>query len=65
MKNRAYEIARYCKYDGYQEALASMIYKFFDKKKESGVNANEEVAEDLHKLIIKKDNLTTIFWQQI
>ena len=42
-----------------------MIYKFFDKKKESGMNANEEVAEDLLKLVIKKDNLTTVFWQQI
>ena len=29
------------------------------------MNANEEVAEDLLKLVIKKDNLTTVFWQQI
>ena len=33
LKIKAYEIARYCKYDGYQRALAGMIYKFFDKKK--------------------------------
>ena len=32
LKERAYEIARNCKYDGYQRALASMVYKFFDEK---------------------------------
>ena len=30
---------KYPKFDGYQKGLASMIYKFFDKKsKDSGVN---------------------------
>ena len=29
LKDRAYEVARNRKYDGYQRALASMIYKFF------------------------------------
>ena len=32
LKDRAYEIARNCGYDGYQRALASMVNKFFDKK---------------------------------
>ena len=32
LKNRAYEIARNPKYDGYQGALESMVYKSFDKK---------------------------------
>ena len=32
MKDRAYEIARNRGYDGYQGALASMVYKIFDKK---------------------------------
>ena len=41
LKNRAYEIARNCKYDGYQRALATMVYKFFDKKTGSGVSVNE------------------------
>ena len=45
------------KYDGYQEGLASMAYKFFDKKsKVGGVNIpsefNEQLAEELHKPII-------------
>ena len=44
------------KYDGYQRGLASMIYKFFDKKS-SGSLVNEpnyQLANGLHKLIIKK-----------
>ena len=31
-KDRAYEITKNHGYDGYQRALASMVYKFFDKK---------------------------------
>ena len=54
MKHRAYEIARNCKYDGYQRALTSMVYKFSDKKTESVVSVNEQLAEELHKPIIKK-----------
>ena len=37
-KGRTCEIALNPQYDGYQKGLPSMIYKFFDKKKESGVN---------------------------
>ena len=33
MKDRTYEIARNRGYDGYQRALASMVYKVFDKKR--------------------------------
>ena len=54
MKNRAYEIARNRKYDGYQRALASMVYKFFDKKIGSGVSVNEKLAEELYEAVIKK-----------
>ena len=36
LKDRAYEIAMNPKYDGYQKGLASMVYKFFDKKIGSG-----------------------------
>ena len=49
MKDRAYEIA-----GNYHGALASMIYKFFDKKTGSGVSANEQQAKGLHKPVIKK-----------
>ena len=37
----------------YQRALASMVYKFFDKKTRSGVNINEQLAEELHKPVTK------------
>ena len=30
-----------------------MVYKFFDEKTESGTSVNEQLAEELHKLIIK------------
>ena len=32
LKNRAFNIAKDPKYDGYQRGLASMVYKFFDSK---------------------------------
>ena len=54
MKDRAYEIARNRKYDGYQRALASMVYKAFDKKTGSGISVNQQLAEELHKPVIKK-----------
>ena len=54
MKDRAYEIVRNCKYDGYQRTLASMINKFFGKKAGPGVSVNEKLSEELHKPVIKK-----------
>ena len=32
LKNKAFDIAKDPKYDGYQRGLASMAYKFFDSK---------------------------------
>ena len=70
LKNKAFDIAKDPKYDGYQRGLASMVYKFFglkvaspDKKAVgSGVKRvntkitpqNEQLAEELHKPIIRK-----------
>ena len=34
--DKAYNIAKYPKYGGYQGGLPSMFYKFFDKKLPSG-----------------------------
>ena len=34
LKGRAYEIARNCNYDECQRALASIVYKIFDKKQD-------------------------------
>ena len=35
LKDKAFKIASNPKYDGYQRGLASMVYKFFDKKSAS------------------------------
>ena len=32
LRDKAFKIASDQKYDGYQRGLASMVYKFFDKK---------------------------------
>ena len=32
LRDKAYDIASNPKYDGYQRGLASIVYKFFDKK---------------------------------
>ena len=32
LKDKAFNIAKNSKYDGYEKGLASMVYKFFDKK---------------------------------
>ena len=63
LRNRAFNIAEDQKYDGYQRGLASMVYKFFDKKsKGSGAKhvnikftpQNQQLADKLHKPIIRK-----------
>ena len=58
LRDKAFNIAKNPKYDRYQKGLASMVYKFFDKKSAgSGVNTNvnnEKLAEELHKPIIRK-----------
>ena len=45
--------------DRYQRGLASMIYKFFDKKSarsgiKNEVTQNQQLAEELHKPVIRK-----------
>ena len=42
LHNKAFKIAENPKYDGYQKGLASMTYKFFDKK--SAMLANKSAA---------------------
>ena len=49
LRDKAFNIAENPKYDRYQQGLASMIYKFFDKKsKSSGVNkhANDKIKQN-------------------
>ena len=50
-KDKAFKIVSDPKYDGYQRGLASMVYKFFDKKSSgSGVGnePNYQLADELH-----------------
>ena len=57
LRDKAFKIASDPKYDGYQRGLASMVYKFFDKKSSgSGIinEANYQLADELHKPIIRK-----------
>ena len=52
IRDRTYEIPRNSNYDGYGRALASMVSKFFDKKTDSVISPNEQLAEELHKPVI-------------
>ena len=66
LKDKAFNIAKNPKYDGYQRGLAFMVYKFFDKKsKGSGVNIplefNEQLAKELSKPIIKNFEKRTVY----
>ena len=58
LRDKAFNIAKDPKYDGHQRGLASMVYKFFDKKTAgSGIKSmhqNEQLDEELHKPIIRK-----------
>ena len=58
LRGKIFNIAKDPRYDGYQRGLASMVYKFFDKKaKGCGIKSipqNEQLAEELHKPIIKR-----------
>ena len=58
LREKAFNFAKDPKYDGYQRGLASMVYKFFDKRTTgSGIKSmpqNEQLVEELHKPIIKK-----------
>ena len=66
LRDKAFKIASDQKYDGYQRGLASMVYKFFDKKSQGSgrplssalqLANNEEniqLADEFHKPIIRK-----------
>ena len=59
LREKAFNITKSLKYDGYQRGLDLMVYKIFDKKsfratfkKEN--STNQELAKELHKPITKK-----------
>ena len=67
LRDKAFNIAKNPKYDGYQRGLASMVYKFFDKKSKGNGVANNEIkqllilAEELHKPIIRNFIERTVY----
>ena len=61
LRGKAFNIAKNPKYDRYLRGLSSMVYKFFDEKASGSSIKNEdisnkELAEELHKSIIRKFN---------
>ena len=58
LRDKAFHIAKDPKYDGYQRGLASIVYNFFGKKLKvssiKSVSQNQQLAEELHKPIIRK-----------
>ena len=72
LRDKAYDIASNPEYNGYQKGLASMVYKFFDKKstgsgfkklKNTAKPSSSILADELHKPIIKKFNKRKVYWQ--
>ena len=77
LRNKAYDIASNPEYDGYQRGLASMVYKFFDRKSTaglttepsslertgSGFKSSSILADELHKPIIKKFDKRKVYSQ--
>ena len=66
LRDKSSIVAKNPKYDGYQRGLASIVYNFFDKKTSGGtikneIISNKELAEELHKPIIRKLEKTKLF----
>ena len=58
LRDKAFKIASNPQYNGYQRGLASMVFKFFDKKSAScsGIKSmsNQQHAKELRKPIIRR-----------
>ena len=75
LRDKAYNIASNPEYDGYQRGLASMVYKFFDKKSMGSGTAKPSslerivkdssliLADELHKPVIRKFNKRKVYSQ--
>ena len=67
LRDKAFNIAKNPKHDGYQRGLAFVIYKFFDKNPTgSGISNNElkqnlQLAKELHKPIITDFKKRTVY----
>ena len=59
LRDKAYNIAKNPKYDEYQQGITSIIHKSFGKNNSGGaakskIMANQQLAKELHKPIIRK-----------
>ena len=65
LRDKPYDIASNAEHDGYQRGLASMVYKFFDKKTmgSGAVEPNEslKLPDELHKPIIRTFNKRKVY----
>ena len=65
LRNKAFNIAKDPKYDGYQRGLASMVYKCFDKKTAvSGIKSmpqNEKIVEEPHNPLLENQKKKSVF----
>ena len=68
--HKAFTIVKNPKFDRYQRGLASMVYMFFDEKTAVGADKNEivqnnELAEELHKSVIRKFEKSTLMFYRL
>ena len=70
LRDKVCDIASNPEYDSYQRGLASMVYKFFDKKsmgsgikKDTTKSSSLILADELHKPVIKKFNKRKVYSQ--
>ena len=62
LRDKAFNVAKNPEYDEYYRGLPSMVYRFFDKKKNSGgavkndIMSNQELAEELNKPVTLLDS---------
>ena len=66
LRDKTYNIASNPDYDGYQGGLASMVYKFFDKKSMGSGFARDSsliLADERQKPVIKKFNKRKVYSQ--
>ena len=66
LRDKAYNIVSNPEYDGYQRGLASMVYKFFDKKTIGNGTIKPSsliLAVELHKPVIRKFKKRKVYSQ--
>ena len=67
LRDKAFNIAKTWKYNGYQRSLASMVYKFFGSLvkrllvEQLSLMLNQQLANELHKPIIRKSKKRMVY----